>query len=145
MRSSPAAPPSRRRTTRGFTLIEVGVVLAVSALLATLALPSWMDQIVRSRRVDATVALQRLQWAQERHRQAHGRYAERLDELRVVQAGRTEGGYYSVELRSFGPDAYDAVARAEDSQVRDKDCRALVLRVQGVISQREPQAGCWGP
>lgn len=131
-------------TTRGFTLIEVGVVLAVTALLTTLAAPTWMDQVVRSRRVDATVALQNLQWAQERHRAAHGHYAERLDQLRGAGASRSEAGHYSVELRSLGPDAYDAVALAVAGQSRDRACGTLTLRVNGAISQREPSAACWG-
>jgi type IV pilus assembly protein PilE len=137
--------PAPRTRARGFTLIEASVVLAVSVLLASVALPSFSDQLVRSRRVDATAALQKLQWAQERHRERHGRYAERLDELRGAPAGRSEQGHYIVELRSLGPDAYEAVAHAQAQQARDTDCRALTLQVRGVLSQREPQAKCWGP
>jgi type IV pilus assembly protein PilE len=129
---------------RGFTLIEVGVVLAVSALLASIAWPSWTDQLVRSRRLDGAAALQKLQWAQERHRAQHGRYAERLDELRAAPQGRSEQGWYALELHSFGPDAYDAVARAQAQQARDAQCPALTLHVQGALSRREPQRKCWG-
>lgn len=43
----------RRRRSGGFTLIEMVVVLAVIAILATLAIPSFQDRIVRGQIVDA--------------------------------------------------------------------------------------------
>ncbi len=142
-----AAVLARQPTRRGFTLVEVGVVLAVSAVLAALAAPSFLDQLARSRRIDASAALQGLEWAQERHRQAHGRYAERLGELRAsglnLGLGRSAAGHYRLELLSHGPQAYEGVARAAPSQARDRDCQSLTLRVQGAITQRQPSAACW--
>lgn len=136
--------PAAGRLVRGLTLVEVGVVLSISALLTTLAAPSWIDQLTRSRRVDATAALQRLQLAQERHRQAHGHYAERLEQLGAAAVDRSEAGHYRVELRSHGPDAYDAVAQAQAFQARDQACATITLRVKGLISQRDPTERCWG-
>jgi type IV pilus assembly protein PilA len=43
----------RRAAGAGFTLIEIVVVLAVIAILATLAIPSFQDRIVRGQIVDA--------------------------------------------------------------------------------------------
>ena len=143
MRHAASAPCPPRHPGRGFSLVEIAVVLAVSALLALLAVPGYLDQLARSRRSDATAALQRLQWAQQRHHQAHGRYAERLAELRGVGA-RSEGGHYRLELLSLGHDGYAAMAHAEPSQARDRDCPALTLQVDGAITQRRPSAACWG-
>ena len=47
----------RRRGERGFTFIELVVVLAIIALLAAIAYPSYMGQVRKSRRSDAQVAL----------------------------------------------------------------------------------------
>jgi type IV pilus assembly protein PilE len=127
----------------GFSLVEISITLAVAGLLASLGVPTYLDQITRSRRVDATVALQRLQWAQERHRQATGAYALRLDQLRGATDGRTETGLYRIELHAQGPDSYELVALAQADQTRDRACLAITLRVQGVISERLPSARCW--
>jgi type IV pilus assembly protein PilE len=134
----------RPSASRGFTLIEASVVLAVSAIVASIALPSFSDQLLRSRRTEATSALQRLQWAQERHLAQHGRYAASLAELRSAPA-HTEHGHYALALRPLGADGYEAVAVAQARQARDADCLAITLQVRGVLSQREPAAKCWGP
>jgi type IV pilus assembly protein PilE len=132
-----------RTATRGFTLVEIGVVLGMTAVLATLAMPSWLDQLARSRRVEATAALQQVQRAQERYRETHGRYAGRLDELPGAPGNDNPDSHYRVELHSLGPDGYRARAIALAGQVRDRACTELGLRVQGFISQREPERGCW--
>ena len=135
------ARPAAHRAARGFTLVEVGVVIAVSATLATLAVPSWLDQLVRSRRAEATTELRRLHWAQERHLERHGRYAASLAEL--PGAGRSANGHYRLELVADGAQGYALVARAQGSQARDRACPELRLRVRGAISQREPEGACW--
>lgn len=134
-----AAPPVR--AARGLSLVELGIALAVVALLAGLAWPSFSMPLRKSRRADATVALERLWRAQERQREAQGRYALTLGELHGATV--SEGGLYRLELVSFGPDAYDLVAHAQGRQADDVDCPALVLHVQGLISERGPDARCW--
>lgn len=131
------------RAGRGFTLVEITVVVAIAALLAGVALPSWRDQWLRSHRVDASAALLRVQLAQERYRQGHAGYAERLDQLPGARAGRSESGLYRIELRRLDPESYEASALAEGSQASDTDCPWLRLRVAGAITQRGPDARCW--
>jgi type IV pilus assembly protein PilE len=87
--------------------------------------------------------LLRVQLAQERYRETHGQYAERLDELRGAPPGRSEAGLYRVELQRHGPDSYDATAIAGAEQQRDTPCPLLRLRVEGAITQRQPDARCW--
>ncbi len=142
-RAARAAYPAAAAPGHGFTLVELCAALTVALLLLTLAIPSGLDQLARSRRSDAVAALQRLQWAQERHRQATGHYAERLSQLVGASAELSPAGHYRLELHAAGPHAYQALAVALPGQARDRACSSLVLRVNGFISERQPSSGCW--
>ena len=56
------------RRNRGFTLIELMIVVAIIAIIAAVALPSYFDSIRKSRRSDAISEIARVQQAQERWR-----------------------------------------------------------------------------
>ena len=76
----------------GFTLIELMIVLVIVGILAAVALPSFRDQIRKSRRADAIAELGRLQLAQERWR------ADRASYGTLANIGGTAtmaGGYYT--------------------------------------------------
>lgn len=128
---------------RGFSFVEVLATCAIAAVLAALALPAWTAQLVKARRADATLALDRLQAAQERYRARHGRYAADLAALPA--AARSDEGLYVVALSLQGPDGYRASATAAPggAQANDGECRALVLDVASGFAQRGPSARCW--
>jgi len=65
----------RRRAVRGFTLIEVMIVVAVIGILAAIAIPSYRDYVLRGQVVDATNGLAAMQANMERHYQDHRTYA----------------------------------------------------------------------
>jgi type IV pilus assembly protein PilE len=131
-----------RSTARGFTLIECMVVCAVSALLLTLAVPSFKAHDRRAGRLDAVQALTQLQMAQEQHRSRHGLYAGDLPPLRGVGARSTQGRY-AISLAVIGPNAYTATAHALGPQAGDADCNTLTLSVKEGFAQQGPHAGCW--
>lgn len=58
----------------GYTLIELMIVVAIVGILAAIAIPSYNEQVSKSRRVDAQAALSGLAQAMERHYTENGSY-----------------------------------------------------------------------
>lgn len=63
------------KISRGFTLIEVMIVVAIVAILAAIALPSYNDYILRARLVDGTNELSAMRARMEQHFQDNRTYA----------------------------------------------------------------------
>jgi len=63
-----------RSRSRGFTLIEVMVTVAIVAILASIAYPSYRDYVLRSRIVDATNGLSTMRANMERYFQDNRTY-----------------------------------------------------------------------
>jgi type IV pilus assembly protein PilE len=130
--------PARAVPPRGFTLIEVIIVVAVLGILAAVAMPSFLDSIRKGRRSEAMGALAQVQQAQERWRANHSSYADN-DKLSTVHpdglgvAATTSNGYYAIALSDVDASGYTATATAKSgtSQYGDSHCRKLVLRQAG--------------
>jgi type IV pilus assembly protein PilE len=60
---------------RGFTLIELMITVAVIAILAAVALPSYNDYVKRGKIQEATTALLTMRTKMEQHFQDNRRYA----------------------------------------------------------------------
>lgn len=59
---------------RGFTAVELMVVLIVMAILAAIAFPSYQDSVLKTKRAEGKAALMQLMQQQERHYSLHARY-----------------------------------------------------------------------
>lgn len=83
MQRSPALAPkkSRRGTARGFTLMELVVVMTVIGLLLTLALPRYLDTIDRGKEKVLERNLALMREAIDRYYGDQGRYPDRLEDL----------------------------------------------------------------
>ena len=60
--------------TKGFTLIEVMITVAIIGILAAIAIPSYSDYIIRARLVDGTNALSSIRAKLEQHFQDNRKY-----------------------------------------------------------------------
>jgi len=59
---------------RGFTLVELMIVVVIVAILASLAIPSYRSQILKTHRKEAMAALDGLAQAMERYHLQNGTY-----------------------------------------------------------------------
>lgn len=129
-------PPLRTRRSRGFTLIELMIAVVVVALLAAVALPSFLDQIRKSRRSEAFTAISAAQQAQERWRGNNPEFTDSLPDLGITSATTGPGGYYTLAVTTpSGSERTEyivtAVAVSGTSQVKDGNCARLGVRVAG--------------
>ena len=118
---------------RGFTLLEVLTVVIVLGVLAAIAIPSWQQHVLRTRRANAKEVLIQLQTAQERFFGRHARYATsdeltraEPDGLGLPPAG--DDAPYRLTLET-APDglAFSATARANGAQAADAFCVAFSI------------------
>lgn len=140
---------------KGFTLIELVIVVAIVGILAAIAYPAYTEQVRKSRRADAkAVLLEAAQWM-ERFYSQNSRY----DQMRgggavpFASSGLTKapkeggpvGGHYVVSLVAVGADSYtlQAVPQIAGGQNQDR-CGTLTVAntgAKGVSSGTV--AECW--
>lgn len=138
-----------RRASAGFTLIEIMIVAVVLALLAAVALPSFLDSLRKSRRAEAFAALSAVQQAQERWRSNNAAYSSNLTAAPTATPpglglpSTTTGGLYTVALSGTSATGYtvSAVAVTGKSQAADTACSTLAVRV---AAAQITYAGCNG-
>lgn len=134
---------------KGFTLIELMIVLVIVAILAAVAFPSYQDSVLKTRRADAKDALLRISHAQERHFTQFARYASNLGggvsaaNLGMSAADlESEGGYYNVTLTNPGTTTYTLVATPVSA---DAKCGNLSLSQDGTKGKTGTASleDCW--
>jgi len=66
---------------RGFTLIELMVVVVIVAILVGIAYPAYVDQMRKTRRSEGKALLMELMSAEERHYTENGTYTTDFTQL----------------------------------------------------------------
>lgn len=119
--------------------MELLIATVVLAVIVSLALPSYLDSIRKSRRADAVTALNAVQQAQERWRANRPTYAASVgnaasgDPPGLGLATTTANGYYTVALSNASATGYTVTATAASgtSQANDGSCKLMAVRMAG--------------
>lgn len=127
---------------RGFTLLELMIVVAIVAILAAIAYPSYQNYVLRTRRADGKEFMMRVASAQERYYTNLNRYAAMAD----LGLGTTsEKGYYTVSVALANSNqTYTLTATPGGVQSPDQ-CGNLTLTNSGSkgYSGAETNGKCW--
>jgi type IV pilus assembly protein PilE len=139
---------------QGFTLIEMLCVMAIMAILSSVAYPGFQGVVQKTRRADAWTAIVQVQQAQERYRSNHVAYGSLAD---IGRASLTPGGHYTLRMTATSATGYTLAAVATGAQAGDRHCRWLTLTVHGLhitqasgadaeVTNASPlNRQCWGP
>ncbi|MBI1194881.1 MAG: prepilin-type N-terminal cleavage/methylation domain-containing protein [Gammaproteobacteria bacterium] len=130
----------------GHTLMEIVVVMAIVAILAGSAYPSYHRTVLKGHRIDATTSLLRIQLAQARYRTEHSAYAGSLDDLGWSTPALSDRGYYRIALDTGVNPAYGFRAIATpvpgSDQARDS-CGRFVVDAGGPDRITSSASECW--
>jgi type IV pilus assembly protein PilE len=153
IKASCDSSPRAKQACAGFTLIETLISLAITAVLSSIAYPSFDGQVQRARRSDALVTVMLVQLAEERWRANRQTYASLTE---IGMPGTSPSGHYTLQLASVSEQGYELLATATGPQARDTSCRNLRLSMLGANATYAsgPDAGvansasvnrlCWG-
>jgi len=142
---------TRMKRSAGFSLIELIVAVSVVALLSAIALPSFMQNVRKSKRVDAQTALVRATSNLERFFGANGTYTTDASDLGLLidsgVAYSDDRGYVmSIAAGATGiGSSYVVTATAASGTTQASDTGCTVLTVSS-LGQRTPSpttSRCW--
>ena len=138
---------------RGFSLVELMVVLVIAAVLAGIALPAYTHYLERSRRTAAIQGLLEIASRQARYYASTNAYADKLSTLGYasdsVAVPSADAPYYLLSIASMTPAAGEEAAHfslqavPQGSQARDS-CGSLGYSDLGLRSaSADSVAACW--
>jgi type IV pilus assembly protein PilE len=131
---------------RGFSLIELMIVVVVVAVLAAIAVPAYRQYLLRTHRAEGMAAILSVAAAQEKFYVQNNTYA---DDDALTDAppdglgipATTENGYYTLAITDGDTDSFSVTATAAGTQTADTDCTTFTINQAGQKSATS--ASCW--
>ena len=140
---------------KGFTLIELMVTVAIVAIIAAVAYPSFTKSAMKGRRADAKAALNQHAQALERCYATYGVYnstncGTEVNSSQAFISATSQKQYYTITANTLNGTAYqlDATAVSTGPQTNDTGCTILTINSLGQQGSGANNAttdtnGCW--
>jgi len=135
----------------GFTLIELMITVAVVAILAAIAVPSYRTYVLRSQRTAATTALLRIQSTEEKFFLQNNAYSGNLTTAPpggLGMSNTTDDGHYGLGV-ALVANGYLATATPVPGSGQDDDtkCTSFTIDQNGtrkaLMGATDNTAECW--
>jgi len=119
----------------GLTFVELIVVVAILAIIASVGWPMYQSQQLKGRRSEAIDALTKARLAMDRCYSDNGQYSAGC---LPASLQTSKNGDYGITLQiQSGGDAYSLVATAQGGQAADTQCNKFYL---GNLGQKSAQS-----
>jgi type IV pilus assembly protein PilE len=130
---------------KGFSLIELMVVVAVIAIIVGIGYPSYLGYMQKTRRSDGIAALNHDAMFMESCRSEKATYVGCKDDARFLT--QSEKGNYTIAASAVTASTYTLTATAIGVQAQDGKCATITLNSQGTkgyTGSAPDVATCWG-
>lgn len=133
----------------GFTLIELLIVMVIASILMMIAVPSYQQAVIKSRRADGRIALNDVAQRLERCYTQFGAYDAAGCGIVDADEVASKEGFYLVTVTIeegdvAGVATYSLSAAPQGAQAHDTDCDALTVNAVGVRDATgDNTAHCW--
>jgi type IV pilus assembly protein PilE len=125
----------------GFSLVELMIVLAIVAILASIAYPTYEDHLRKARRSDGQSALLELANLMEHYYTENNSYSGAQTPTVVGGVLVSREGYYNLTIGNLTSGTYTLTATPIPGSSQASDtCGALSLTHTNV---KGPNEGCW--
>ncbi|WP_113720934.1 type IVa pilus pseudopilin TppA [Aeromonas salmonicida] len=129
---------------RGFSLVELMIVVAIVAILGTIAYPSYQQYLLTSHRVDAKKMLLDAANRQETYFMDFNQYTSSAADLNLSE--NSDAGHYRLVLSAAG-NTFRLSATASGAQGADSDCVVFSIDQNGTRSALDSSDStnndCW--
>ena len=133
------------KKTRGMTLIELMIVLAILAIVVAIGYPSYLEQVRKSHRAEGMGELLELADRMERSYSDLGLYTSTISD--ILNVATTDGGLYTLSIVSANNVSFTVRATPTSVKNQDKDkCHTFTLTSLGDKSVSGGSLGkdaCW--